>query len=54
MFQLPVEDLGRVRPLFRKMEMHLALQALLAGEVDASVYVDDTAHPHLALVRINL
>jgi RimJ/RimL family protein N-acetyltransferase len=52
LFQLPVEDLGRVRPLFRKMDMHLALQALLAGEVDAPVYVDDTAHPHLALVRI--
>jgi RimJ/RimL family protein N-acetyltransferase len=52
LFLLPVEDLRRVRPLFRKMELHLALQALLAGEVDAPVYVDDTAHPHLALARI--
>lgn len=52
MFLLPPEHLGRVRPLFRKMELHLALQALLAGEVDAPVYVDDTDHPHLALTRI--
>lgn len=52
MFQLPVDDLGRARPLFRKMELHLALQALLAGQVDAPVYVDDTAHPRLALTRI--
>jgi RimJ/RimL family protein N-acetyltransferase len=34
------------------MEMHLALQALLAGQVSAPVYVDDIAHPHLALTRI--
>lgn len=49
MFLLPPEHLGRVRPLFRKMDMHLALHALLAGEVDAPVYVDDIDHPHLAL-----
>ncbi|MDX9993555.1 MAG: GNAT family N-acetyltransferase [Anaerolineales bacterium] len=52
MFLLPVEDLRRVRPLFRKIEMHLALQALLAGELTAPVYVDDLEHPHLALTRI--
>jgi RimJ/RimL family protein N-acetyltransferase len=49
LFLLPPEHLGRVRPLFRKMDMHLALHALLAGEVDAPVYVDDIDHPHLAL-----
>lgn len=52
MFLLPLEHMGRVRPLFRKMEMHLALQALLAGELSAPVYVDDIEHPHLALTRI--
>lgn len=52
MFLLPVEDLGRVRPLFRKMEIHLPLQAILAGHVDAPVYVDDLEHPHLALTWV--
>lgn len=49
MFLLPLEEIGRARPLFRKMEMHLALQAILAGHVDAPVYVDDVDHPHFAL-----
>lgn len=49
MFLLPLEDIGRARALFRKMDMHLALQAILAGQVHAPVYVDDIDHPHLAL-----
>ena len=53
MFLLPLEDIGRARPLFRKMDIHLALQALLAGEVDAPIYVDDLEHPHLALTRVS-
>lgn len=49
MFLLPLEEIGRARPLFRKMDMHLALQAILAGQVEAPIYVDDVEHPHFAL-----
>ncbi len=52
MFLLPPEEIGRARALFRTMEMHLALQAVLAGQVDAPVYVDDLDHPHCALTWV--
>jgi RimJ/RimL family protein N-acetyltransferase len=42
-------DYERVRPLFRKMDIHLPLQAILAGNVDAPIYVDNIQHPLTAL-----
>jgi RimJ/RimL family protein N-acetyltransferase len=42
-------DYERVRPLFRKLDIHLPLQAILAGNVDAPIYVDNPIHPQTAL-----
>jgi RimJ/RimL family protein N-acetyltransferase len=39
----------RVRPLFRKMDIHLPLQAILAGSVSAPIYVDNPLHPQTAI-----
>ena len=49
MFELNRIDYERVRPLFRKMDMNLPLQAILAGNVSASIFVDNTLHPQTAL-----
>jgi RimJ/RimL family protein N-acetyltransferase len=49
LYELPRTDFERVRPLFRKMDIHLPLQAILAGNVDAPIYVDNTLHPQIAL-----
>jgi RimJ/RimL family protein N-acetyltransferase len=39
----------RVRPLFRKMDMHLPLQAILAGNVNAPIFVDSVMNPQSAI-----
>lgn len=49
MFELNRTDYERVRPLFRKMDIHLPLQAILAGNVAAPIYVDNPRHPQTAL-----
>ena len=49
MYELNRTDFERVRPLFRKMDIHLPLQAILAGNVVAPIYVDNTLHPQIAL-----
>jgi RimJ/RimL family protein N-acetyltransferase len=49
LFELSHADFERVRPLFRKMDIHLPLQAILAGNVTAPIYVDNTAHPQMAM-----
>jgi RimJ/RimL family protein N-acetyltransferase len=49
LFELNRTDYERVRPLFRKMDIHLPLQAILAGNVSAIIYVDNPLHPQTAL-----
>ncbi len=49
MQELKKADYERVRPLFRKLDIHLPLQAILAGNVDAPIYVDNPLHPQTAL-----
>lgn len=49
MHELKRTDYERVRPLFRKLDIHLPLQAILAGNVDAPIYVDNPIHPQTAL-----
>ncbi|MCX6082935.1 MAG: GNAT family N-acetyltransferase [Chloroflexi bacterium] len=49
MYELNRTDFERVRPLFRKMDIHLPLQAILAGNVAASIYVDNPLHPQTAI-----
>jgi RimJ/RimL family protein N-acetyltransferase len=47
--ELKRTDYERIRPLFRKLDIHLPLQAILAGNVDAPIYVDNPLHPQTAL-----
>jgi RimJ/RimL family protein N-acetyltransferase len=47
--ELKRTDYERVRPLFRKMDIHLPLQAILAGNVDAPIYADNPLHPQTAI-----
>ncbi len=49
MHELKRTDYERVRPLFRKLEIHLPLQAILAGNVDAPIFVDNPLRPQTAL-----
>jgi hypothetical protein len=43
--ELKYNEYERVRPLFRKMDMHLPLQAILAGNVNAPIFVDSAMNP---------
>lgn len=49
MYELNRTDYERVRPLFRKLEIHLPLQAILAGNIEAPIYVDNSLRPQTAL-----
>lgn len=49
MFELARSDFERARPLFRKMDIHLPLQAILAGNVTAPIYVDNLLHPQTVM-----
>ena len=49
MYELNRNDYERVRPLFRKMDIHLPLQSILAGNVTAPIYVDNPLHPQIAI-----
>jgi len=49
LYELNRIDYERVRPLFRKLDIHLPLQAILAGNVDAPIYVDNILHPQTAI-----
>jgi RimJ/RimL family protein N-acetyltransferase len=49
LFLLNRLDFERVRSLFRKMDMHLPLQAILAGNVIAPIYVDNPINPQVAM-----
>lgn len=49
MQELKYSEYERVRPLFRKMDIHLPLQAILAGNVSAPIFVDSAMNPQSAL-----
>ena len=49
MKELKYSEYERVRPLFRKMDIHLPLQAILAGNVNAPIFVDSAMNPQSAL-----
>jgi RimJ/RimL family protein N-acetyltransferase len=49
LYELNHTDYERARPLFRKLDIHLPLQAILAGNVEAPIYVDNALHPQTAL-----
>ena len=49
MIELQRTEFERVRPLFRKMDIHLPLSAILSGQVNARIFVDDRALPHCAM-----
>jgi hypothetical protein len=49
LLELKKTDYERVRPLFRKLDIHLPLQAILAGQVEAPIYIDNPLHPQTAL-----
>jgi RimJ/RimL family protein N-acetyltransferase len=47
--ELKYNEYERVRPLFRKLDIHLPLQAILAGNVNAPIFVDSAPNPQSAL-----
>ena len=49
MQELKYNEYERVRPLFRKMDIHLPLQAILAGLINAPIFVDNAANPQSAI-----
>jgi RimJ/RimL family protein N-acetyltransferase len=49
MYELQISDYVKVRPLFRAMDCHLAVTAILEGTVPARVLVDHPTHPQAAL-----
>ncbi len=51
MYKLGREHYDRVRPLVDLLDIHLALRAMLEGDVDAEIYVDDVQAPHVAFTR---
>jgi len=50
--ELKYNEYERVRPLFRKMDIHLPLQAILAGNVNAPIFVDSAMNPQSAITWI--
>lgn len=48
---LEPEHYHRARPLFERLEIHLAVRAILEGTVDALIYVDDPRAPRVAFTR---
>ena len=52
MYELEVTDYEKVKPVFKSMDYHLALHAIIEGNVPAQVYVDDPDHPHAALTWV--
>jgi len=50
-YELPREAYGRVRPLFQRMDEHLAVSAILNGAIATNIWVDDLACPRITLTR---
>lgn len=51
MYELKPAELGQARPLFRALDHHLAVNAILEGTVPGTIYVDDRTFPHAAFTR---
>ena len=47
---LALQDYPHVHPLFHALDDHLAVAAILAGDVPAHVYADDPLCPQVALL----
>jgi RimJ/RimL family protein N-acetyltransferase len=52
MHELEPASYGLAHPLFADLDVHLAVKALLAGNVPGHVYVDDPARPRAALAQV--
>ena len=52
MYELEVTEYDKVKPLFKPMDFHLAVTAIIEGNVSAQVYVDDPDHPQAALTWV--
>jgi RimJ/RimL family protein N-acetyltransferase len=52
MYEIEPAVYEQVRPLFPNIDVHLAVKALLSGNVQGQVYVDDSARPQSAMARI--
>ncbi|MGD1993400.1 MAG: GNAT family N-acetyltransferase [Anaerolineae bacterium] len=50
--QLTIERSGVVSSLFRCLDFHLAIEAVLSGVVPGQIYADDVSSPRSALVRV--
>lgn len=49
-YELPSGDYQRVKPLFSEMAHHLAIDAIIAGDTPAMIYVDDPLEPQVGLI----
>lgn len=50
--RLTFEQFDAVSPLFRELDFHLAIEAVLSSVVPGQVYVDDLSSPQAALMRV--
>lgn len=49
MYELPVTEYHRVKPLFQAMDHHLAVNSILEGTLPAKIYTNHPLHPQVAL-----
>jgi GNAT superfamily N-acetyltransferase len=49
MYELPVTEYHKARPLFQTMDHHLGVSAILEGTLPAKIYTDHPVHPQVAL-----
>ena len=49
MYELDEIEYEKVRPLFKAMDYHLAVNAIIEGTARARIYVDDLDHPEAAI-----
>ena len=47
--RLKPNEYQKVRPLFRALDHHLAVTAIIEGTTQSSIYVDDPIDPHTAV-----
>jgi RimJ/RimL family protein N-acetyltransferase len=52
MYEIEPAAYEQVRPFFPNLDVHLAVKALLTGNVQGQVYVDDSARPKSVMARI--
>ena len=49
-YKLVPHEYVNVRPLFGPLDYHLAVDAIIAGDVPAQVYADDPLQPRVSLL----